>query len=262
MSDVKIKIGVSAYFIYPEPERPFFGHKMAACLENDLARYLARPDVMPVLIPDLEPERLQGLLQEMDGFVLQGGVDVSPETYGHKHLDREKWPGDPHRDRHELKILEFAVNNGKPVLGICRGCQLINVFFGGTLYQDLLTELGDKQLHRDPVLYDQVHHRIAFTPGGILNEIYPYDAQNPSKDRVNSVHHQGVRELGRDLKVEAVCPEDQLVEAVSFKDLRQKFVLGVQWHPEFSHTLKDQIVAPEPLYNRFIDEVVKRKKGT
>ncbi len=255
----KIKIGVSAYFIYPDPNRPIFGHKMAACLENDLARYLSRPDVMPILIADLEYERLQETLQDMDGFVLQGGADVSPETYGHKHLDPEKWPGDPHRDRHELKVLEFAVNHNKPVLGICRGCQLINVHFGGTLYQDLLTEFGTRQVHRDPILYDQVHHRIAFTPGGFLTEVYPYNPDDVAKDQVNSVHHQGIRELGRDLKVEAVCPDDQLVEAVSYKDLRQKFVLGVQWHPEFSHTLKDQVLPPEPLYNRFIEEVIRRK---
>lgn len=162
----KVRIGVSAYFIYPDPNRTFFGHKTAACLENDLARYLSRSDAIPILIADLEPDRLQDLLQEMDGFVLQGGVDVSPETYGHAHLNHAQWPGDPHRDHYELKILEFAVNHGKPVLGICRGCQLINVYFGGTLYQDLVTEFGTKQSHRDPTLYDQVHHGVRFTPDG------------------------------------------------------------------------------------------------
>jgi gamma-glutamyl-gamma-aminobutyrate hydrolase PuuD len=261
MTDMKIKIGVSAYFVYPDPNRTIFGHKMAACLENDLARYLARPGMMPILIPDLEPERLQELLRDMDGFVLQGGVDVSPETYGHKFLDREKWPGDAHRDHYELKILEFAIANDRPVLGICRGCQLINVFFGGTLYQDLGTEFGQKSVHRDTTLYDKVHHAIAFEPNGLLEKLYASELQRNPAPRVNSVHHQGIRELGKDLKVEAICPDDLLVEAVAYKDLRQKFVLGVQWHPEFSHTLKEQIIPPEPLYNYFIDEVVRRKKA-
>ena len=88
-----------------------------------------------------------------------------------------------------------------------------------------------------------------------MAQLYP----NDSGHRVNSVHHQGIRELGKDLKVEAVSPEDGLVEAVSYKDPRHKFVVGVQWHPEFSHTLKEQIIAPEPLYNRFMEEVLKRK---
>lgn len=255
----KVKIGVSAYFIYPDPQRPYFAHKNAVCLENDLARYLCRPDAMPILIPDLAPDPLQEILKEMDGFVLQGGADVSPETYGQPHLDREKWPGDPHRDQYELKILEFAVNHDKPVLGICRGCQLINVHFGGTLYQDLGTELGDKQQHKDLGLYDQVHHRIIFEPGGLLARIYPDDPQDAPEHRVNSVHHQGIRKLGRDLKVEAISPDDQLIEAVSYQDLRYRFVLGVQWHPEFSHTLKDEIVPPEPLYDHFIQEVKRRR---
>lgn len=259
MSEAKIKIGVSAYFIYPDPKRPFFGYKMAACLENDLARYLARPGMMPILIPDLEPDRLHELLQDMDGFVLQGGADIAPQTYGHNPLNLDMWPGDPLRDHHELKILEFAVANDKPVLGICRGCQIINVYFGGTLYQDLRTELGDKALHRDPDLYDKVHHGIAFEPNGLLAQLYAGELQKNTTPRVNSVHHQGIRELGKELKVEAVCPDDRLVEAISYKDLRHKFILGVQWHPEFSHTLKEQIVPPEPLYNYFIDEIKKRK---
>jgi len=255
VNDVKIKIGVSAFFIYPDPARATYGHKTISCLENDMARYLTRPNVMPVLIPDLDPEPLEDLLQEMDGFVLQGGSDVSPETYGQKHLDAEKWPGDPHRDQYEIKILKFAVENNKPVLGICRGCQLINVYFGGTLYQDLRTELGDKLNHRDADLYDKVHHAISFQPNGLLQKIY----QNTPENQVNSVHHQGIRELGKDLQVEAVSPDDQLIEAAAYKDLRQKFVLGVQWHPEFSHTLKEQIIPPEPLYDYFVEEVMRRK---
>jgi putative glutamine amidotransferase len=251
----KIKIGVSAVFIYPDPKDPASGRKTIACFLNDMARYLSRPGVMPVLIPDLEPEHLQGVLEEMDGFVLQGGADISPKTYNQPHLDEEKWPGDPVRDHYELKILEYAVANAKPVLGICRGCQLINVYFGGTLYQDLKTEIGDKLAHRDSDLYDRAHHPITFQPGGLLDQIYP----NDSGHRVNSVHHQGIRQLGKDLRVEAVSPEDGLVEAVSYKDPRHKFVVGVQWHPEFSHTLKEQIIAPEPLYDRFIAEIRKRK---
>lgn len=255
MNEKKIKIGVSAFFIYPDPARPTYGHKMISCLENDMARYLAKPGVLPVLIPDLEPEALQSLLSEMDGFVLQGGADISPETYGTAHLDPKKWPGDVYRDRYEIHILKFAVANNKPVLGICRGHQLINVYFGGTLYQDLQTEIGGKAKHRDADRYDKIHHSIVFESGGLLSELY---ANNPD-NRVNSVHHQGIRNLGKDLRAEAFCPDDQLIEAVSYKDLEKSFVVGVQWHPEFSHTLQEQVLPPEPLYDRFLEEVVRRK---
>lgn len=258
---MKIKIGVSAFFLYPDPKRPVFGHKMAACLENDMARYLARPGMMPVLIPDLGPDRLQDLLRDMDGFVLQGGADIAPQTYGQPCLDASRWPGDAHRDQYELKILDYAVQHAKPVLGICRGCQLINVYFGGTLYQDLHTEMGAKALHRDADLYDKIHHPIAFEPKGLLARIYADVLQSDPKPSVNSVHHQGLRMLGKDLKVEAVSPDDGLIEAVAYKDLREKYVVGVQWHPEFSHTIAEHVIPPEPLYNDFLDEVVRRRKA-
>ncbi|HSA58669.1 MAG TPA: gamma-glutamyl-gamma-aminobutyrate hydrolase family protein [bacterium] len=251
----RIRIGVSAVLIHPDPQNPASGRKTVAGLLSDMARYLSRPGVTPYLIPDLDPDPLQEMLAEMDGFVLQGGADISPKTYNQPHLDEGRWPGDPLRDHYELKILDYAVANDKPVLGICRGCQLINVYFGGTLYQDLRTEMGDNLAHRDSDLYDRSHHPILFEPGGLLAEIYPYD----NGHRVNSVHHQGIRELGKDLKVEARSPEDGLVESVSYKDLRRKFVVGVQWHPEFSHTLKEQIIPPEPLYERFLQEVKARK---
>lgn len=257
----KIQIGVSAYFIYPDPKRTVFGYKMGACLENDLARYLARPGMTPVLIPDLDPKRLEELLEGMGGFVLQGGADVAPQTYGQPCLDAEKWPGDAHRDRYELQIIEFAVKRRKPILGICRGCQLINVYFGGTLYQDLRTELGGKALHRDADLYDKVHHRIAFEANGLLSRLYAEELRKNPEPRVNSVHHQGLRKLGKDLKVEATCPDDGLIEAVAAKDLEDRFVLGVQWHPEFSHTIRDRVISPEPLYDHFLDEVAGRKKA-
>ncbi len=250
----EIRIGVSAFFFYPDPSRPHFGKKTIACLENDMARYLTRPGVTPILIADLEGKALQQTLSGMDGFVLQGGSDVCPETYKTPYLDKKRWPGDPFRDFYEMRILDHAVKTGKPLLGICRGFQLINVYFGGTLYQDLKTEKNGTFQHRDADLYDQRHHSIVFPPG-LLQKIYG----KKSSQRVNSVHHQGVKELGKHLHVEALCPEDGLVEAVSYHDLKKRFILGVQWHPEFSHTLKSRVLDSKPLYDYFLKEVRRRK---
>lgn len=249
-----IKIGVSAFFFYPDPQRLVFSHKTIACLENDMAKYLNRPDVLPILIPDLEPDALKVFLAAMDGFVLQGGSDIAPETYRQKPLDSKKWPGDAYRDQYELKILDYAFKNNKPLLGICRGCQLLNVYFGGTLYQDLAVEKGSQ--HRDAKLYDKVSHRIQFVEGGLLAQLYG----DIPEATVNSVHHQGIKALGKKLKREAFSPEDQLTEAVSYEDLKSHFVVGVQWHPEFSQTLKDKVIPENSLYDYFLQEVRGRMK--
>lgn len=254
-SNLMILIGVSAFFFYPDPNRPFFGKKTIACLENDMARYLARSGVMPVLIPDLKREAMGDFLSRLDGFVFQGGVDIAPETYRAEPLDKNRWPGDAFRDQYELKIMDYAYQNNRPVLAICRGCQLMNVYFGGTLYQDLPTELGSKEKHRDADLYDQISHPIAVSPTGLLGRIYG----NAAGLQVNSVHHQGIRDLGEKLVVEATSPADGLVEAISYQNIREKFLLGVQWHPEFSHANPGQVLPPELLYDYFLNQVRRRR---
>jgi putative glutamine amidotransferase len=136
-----IKIGVSACFMYPDPTRTVFGHKQLTYFEHDMSRYLSRPGVMPILLPDLPWEELEQYLNEMDGFVFQGGADISPSTYGDEMIENGRWPGDRHRDQYELKIMDWAFKNKKPIFGICRGFQLLNVYFGGKMYQDLNLKL-------------------------------------------------------------------------------------------------------------------------
>lgn len=251
-----IKIGVLSCFMYPDKQRNFFNPKTLCYFENDMANYLCRENVMPVLIPNLHESVLFDFLAQMDGFVLQGGSDLCPVSYGENYLDKEKWPGDEFRDRYELKILDFAIKNAKPVLGICRGAQLINVFFGGTLYQDLPTQYKTHLKHRDAVIYDQNYHSIEFISDQLLSQFY----SNEDNLYVNSVHHQGIKTLGHDLVVEAISPEDQLIEAFSYKNLQDRFVLAVQWHPEFSHVLKDKVISAEPIYTCLLNAVNERKK--
>lgn len=256
-----IKIGVSASFIYPDPERPYFSRKTLDCFEEDMARYLARPGVLPILIPDLDPPLLGEYMDMLDGIVFQGGSDIAPQSYREEPIDPQRWPGDPERDAYELRLMDLAVARNLPVLGICRGCQLINVYFGGTLYQDLSTQKTDVRPHRDADRYDQMHHTVEFTPSGLFERIY---GDRPKPSHVNSVHHQGIKDLADALRVEAICPDDGIIEAVSRKALDRSPVIGVQWHPEFSHALSsvlaDALIPAEPLYDHFIDEVKRCKK--
>ncbi|MGZ3747579.1 MAG: gamma-glutamyl-gamma-aminobutyrate hydrolase family protein [Pseudobdellovibrionaceae bacterium] len=246
-----IKLGVSACFMYPDPARVVFGKKTLTYLETDMSRFLSRKNIMPVLLPDVPWEQLETYLQEMDAFVFQGGADISPLSYKETLIENGRWPGDSYRDQYELKIMDWAFKNKKPILGICRGFQLMNVYFGGTLYQDLKLQTKTEIEHRNAELYDQIFHEVECTPGSLLEKIY-----GQKKLWVNSVHHQGVKTLGKDLVVDAHCPQDQLIEAFHHKNMNENLVLAVQWHPEFSHTIQNKVINPEPLLNYFLERFV------
>ncbi len=243
-----IRIGVSACFMYPDPTRAVFGHKQLSYFEHDMSRFLARKGYMPILIPDLPKDQLEPFLSEMQGFVFQGGADIAPGTYRETPIENGRWPGDAHRDAYELSILDWAVKQEKPVLGICRGFQLLNVYFGGTLYQDLSLQTKTPVEHRNAEKYDRIFHEVECTPNGLIKKIYQQDRLT-----VNSVHHQGVKTLGKDLVVDAKSAQDGLIEA--FHHAGSVPVLGVQWHPEFSHTLSDVVVDPNPLLDYFLEQL-------
>jgi putative glutamine amidotransferase len=239
--------------MHPDPARPFFAPKTLAYIEQDMARYLSRKGVMPILIPDLPEEDLHQFLSEMDGFVFQGGADIAPGSYREEMIENGRWPGDAVRDQYELKIMDYAFKNKKPILAICRGFQLANVYFGGTLYQDLKTSLNTTIEHRNAELYDQIYHSVELTDGGLMEKIY-----GTNTVVVNSVHHQGVKTLGKNLTVDAISPDDKLIEAFHFEG-KENYVVGVQWHPEFSHTLHPKVCDPGPLYEHFLSAVKKTR---
>ncbi|MCB9235513.1 MAG: gamma-glutamyl-gamma-aminobutyrate hydrolase family protein [Bacteroidia bacterium] len=248
-----IKIGVTSCFMYPDPTRLVFGHKSLNYLEADMGRYLSRQGVMPILIPDLPKAELISFLKEMDAFVLQGGSDLSPSTYGETPIIEGKWLGDKYRDEYELGVLDFALKNEKPVLGICRGFQLMNAYFGGTLYQDIKTQRPEALLHRDADLYDQLNHKIEWSVGSLMQRLYTHDPH----DAVNTVHHQGLKTVGKGLEVNAFSPEDGIVEAFVWNGAEPGKVMGVQWHPEFHYNSKTPLVDPEVIYDHFLGFVGK-----
>ena len=233
--------------MYPDPKRADFRGKTLTYLERDLSRYISRPGVFPLLIPDLVPEELVGFLDNLDGLVLAGGADVAPETYDEKPIG--KWKGDAYRDQYELSILDYMLERGKPVFGICRGMQLMNVYFGGSLYQDIDTQMRESSgKHRNEPLYDQHNHEIELVEGTMLARLHEDD---PNR-RINTLHHQAIKELGEDLTVWARSPEDGMIEAFGWDEAAEGKVFGVQWHPEFFIHSKKPLLDPDRVYVRWL----------
>jgi putative glutamine amidotransferase len=125
----------------------------------------------------------------------------------------------------------------------------MNVYFGGTLYQDITTQRPNSIVHRDAELYDQLNHQIQFTQDSFLSKLYDEEG----KGRVNSVHHQGVDKLGDDLDVFATCAEDELIEAFGSTQFAPGRVMGVQWHPEFFYNSETPLIYGNTLYSQFLD---------
>jgi|WetSurSiteA1Bulk_404760.scaffolds.fasta_scaffold31204_2 putative glutamine amidotransferase len=173
------------------------------------------------------------------GLILTGGVDIYPELYNDWETAEDKGKFLPERDGFELKILSIAVEKGIPVLGICRGCQLINVFFRGSLIYDL--ETIRKVNHRKLNSKQQRMHEITVSPDSLLMDIVKI-----SIGEVTSSHHQAVDRAGEGLKVSAKAP-DGIIEAIEYGEFSKKhFLLGIQWHPErfenFDNELSKNII--------------------
>lgn len=232
-----LRIGITPGYIYPDPGRDTYSGKTLNYLERDTANFLLRHDALPVLIPDCDTEILARIVSQLDGLILQGGEDIAAETYGESPIG--PWRGDAHRDKVELRIMEEAMRANLPVLGICRGFQLMNVYFGGTLYQDIGTQLPDATAHRDMESYDLHQHSIKFIGQNILQTLYK-EVERPI---VNSIHHQAIKQLGKELELIAECPDDGIQEAFVLKNRQHSRVMGVQWHPEFAYKMPDMLDA-------------------
>jgi putative glutamine amidotransferase len=203
-------------------------------LEQSVAHWVLAKDVLAVMIPAIESDgliqrsemSLSSYAEHLDGLVLQGGADIAPESYGETPLHPE-WAGDRVRDRYEIDLFNAFVAAGKPVIGICRGCQLINVALGGTLFQDIPTQVAHSISHRDTALYERALHDVTLVRGTRLAQLYP----GMQQAKINSIHHQSVKDLGRDLVIEALGVPDGIVEAIRWRG--PSYVFGMQWHPEF-----------------------------
>lgn len=184
---------------------------------------------VPVLVPLLaeDPATLREIYERLDGVLVPGGVDIDPAYYRtgrSDHLGRL----DPARDTAELVMTRWAVHDGKPFLGLCRGLQVLNVALGGTLWQDIEAERPESLKHDyfPTAGWDRDHLAHAVDVAATTRLA---DAVGSGAVEVNSMHHQGIRDLGFRLKPTAVAP-DGLIEAAELDE--PGFAVGVQWHPE------------------------------
>lgn len=181
---------------------------------------------LPVMLPlTSDPEALIQLSQLCSGFLFTGGHDVCPQLYHQPPLPDLIFSCRD-RDDMELQLLRLALQQDKPILGICRGIQFINAALGGTLYQDLPSQHPSAIEHHMTPPYDRAAHMVAILPETPLHRLLGTDSIG-----VNSYHHQAIKDLSDQLTAMAVS-EDGLIEAVYMPG--RKFLWATQWHPEFS----------------------------
>ncbi|MDX2193825.1 MAG: gamma-glutamyl-gamma-aminobutyrate hydrolase family protein [Gemmatimonadales bacterium] len=186
---------------------------------------------LPWMIPlfDDDPATLRGIYERLDGIMIPGGVDMQPEWYReapHEKLGRT----DPARDEVELQLTKWAVEDGKPLFGLCRGIQVLNVALGGSLFQDIEAQIPDAMKHdyfpTQGYPREHIAHHVDLAKGSRFARWFG----NADRIPVNSMHHQAIRELAPGLAPVATSP-DGLVEAVEL-DRPGTWIVAVQWHPE------------------------------
>lgn len=260
MSRRPLRIGLSARIYHPQAGATGLQSKSLQYLEQSVAHWIMSREVMVFMIPSVSGDgimhrssiRLSDYPEYLDGLVLQGGADLSPQSYGEEALHPD-WAGDRVRDAYEMELLHEFMEAGKAVLGICRGAQLINVALGGTLYQDIATQMeaANAHIHTD---YDTHKHVVEWSGQSGLARLYP----GMSGGSVVSIHHQAVKTLGRGLQVDAASPEDGIIEAIRLDG--KNYVLGVQWHPEFHPPGDPDLLDCTPILDEFLNAARGRRR--
>lgn len=205
-----------------------------------------------VFIPtDLSFLQLNRLFQTFSGIILSGGGDIHPAHYGASLSDLTYRDDINHdRDKLEMNLVLRAIQAKKPLLGICRGLQMINTALGGSLYQDLTAEFDgtiNHDQHRNEDGSDKprdlLSHRVALSPGSLLAQV-----TGKCDLQVNSLHHQGIKNLASRLQPSGTVPEDGLIEGVELP--QHPFFIGVQWHPEELQDLPYQV----SIFHHFMEQ--------
>ena len=233
-------IGISASMLVTED---------GSCLGNEQAyvnkhyvKALTSVGAAPLLLPIIENNDalIKVQLGQVDGLLLSGGYDVNPLLYGEEPLPELEYIL-PERDEYEIKLIQFALEMNKPILGICRGMQIMNVACGGTLYQDL-SQFSLKHLkHQQKSKTDTASHTVEFVSDTNLHSIMEIDAT-----KINTFHHQAIKDVAPGFVVNAKA-KDGIIEG--FEKVGADFIIGLQWHPEM---MMDRDSSMLKIFRRFV----------
>lgn len=220
-------------------------------MSQQYVRVLVQSGAVPWIIPLLTGDRetLRAIYDRLDGIFLPGGVDLDPACY-QEEAGAQCGRTDRDRDEIELQLTRWAMEDGKPLLAVCRGVQVMNVAAGGTVYQDLAADVPGSLKHdyfpgQGPYTRDMLVHDVRIPPDTRLGRLL----QTPTL-RVNSMHHQGIKRVAEGLRANAYAP-DGLVEGLESPN--GHFLLGVQWHPE---SLAENDPVMRRLFAAFIEAAI------
>jgi putative glutamine amidotransferase len=220
-----------------------------AFVSTDYIQAVVQAGGIPLLLPPVtDPTIARSQIMVIDGLVMSGGPDIDPSLYGEEPLEK-LGVVNPLRDEYELVIVKEAAELKKPVLGICRGIQIINVAYGGTLYQDV-SQIPDCTIKhfQSTTQREALWHTVSIEPKSVLTTIFGQAAI-----RVNSYHHQAVKTLAPGFMATAIST-DSVIEAIELQN--EHFVLGVQWHPEMLAEKSSTMLA---LFERLVCEAANNR---
>jgi putative glutamine amidotransferase len=217
------------------------GDSHAHTLERTYFDSVLRAGGLPVLLGPVPPHAVAGLLDRVDGLVFTGGGDIEPHRYGGAAID-SMYDMNTDRDEFEIALAHEAARRRFPTLAICRGLQVVNVAFGGTLIEDIPAEVGTAHRAAGPEVYDG-HQHVRLSPGSRVAEVVGSDHL-----MVNSIHHQSVRDLAPGF-IAVGWADDGVIEAVEHEDPAWP-MLAVQWHPEYLNDVHD--VASSALFDALV----------
>jgi putative glutamine amidotransferase len=239
-------IGISAALL-PIESGSFIGLERST-VGHDYVQAVQEAGGVPFVMPIVKEKKLiEQQMDFVDGLLLSGGEDVCPLQYG-EEPDKGLEAICPKRDFYELELIHAAVRLNKPILGICRGLQLLNVAFGGTLYQDIALSFPTALQHHSKVKPDEATHNVAILPNTILHRII-----NEDTILTNSFHHQAIKNVAPHLLVNARA-KDGMIEGI--ENANGRFILGVQWHPELMFAKHPHMLK---LFHAFIEAARKKR---
>ena len=228
-----------------DEDENFLGYEYAY-VANNYINAVSKSGATPIILPVVSDEKtIKNQLEIADALILTGGYDVNPHFYN-EEPSKKMGKICTARDEFDLKLIEIALELKKPILGICRGMQILNVYFGGTLYQDLSYNNESHIEHNQKAHYSEGTHFIKIEEGSFLYKI------SEKNERVNSFHHQAINDLADNFKAIAFA-NDGVIEAIENKG-KDSIILGVQFHPEMMFE-KNEFA--QKIFKAFIDEIKK-----